>query len=221
MEVIRYRNLRYQLFTDSNDWESIVLTQISRWLRKTSWSWGRTCPSIMKNQHLLSRNMGNWSTPRWFGELLPERFIRNVQEKCHNLCNSRGLRRQTWFTTLHHTEKEFFPIKDMQTLPLSLLISLSWMMGSVLYSMGKIMKKFSDLYFSSYHRKLGWWRHKKRHVRNWDRALEWFYYWLLLVFNEKNKCEEKMRIHAKLIWVMLLLKWFYCCPSLVFNENNS
>ena len=31
---------------------------------------------------------------------------------------------------------------------------------SVLYSMGKIMKKISDLYFSTYHWKLGWWRHK-------------------------------------------------------------
>ena len=34
----------------------------------------------------------------------------------------------------------------------SVLIRFSWMMGSVLYSMGKIMKKFSDFYFSSY----GW-----------------------------------------------------------------
>ena len=25
---------------------------------------------------------------------------------------------------------------------------------------GKIMKKFSDFYFASYHRKLGWWRHR-------------------------------------------------------------
>ena len=33
----------------------------------------------------------------------------------------------------------------------------------VLYSMEKIIKKFSDLYFSSYHRKLGWWRRKKGH----------------------------------------------------------
>ena len=43
-------------------------------------------------------------------------------------------------------------ITDMQTsLPHSLLISLLWMMGSV----RKIIKKFSDLYFSSCHRKVG------------------------------------------------------------------
>ena len=68
-------------------------------------------------------------------------------------------------TTWHFTENDahifvcpnmgFFPVKDMQTPPPSLLISLLWMMESVLYSMGEIMKKFSDLYFSSYHRKLG------------------------------------------------------------------
>ena len=39
-------------------------------------------------------------------------------------------------------------IKDMQTpLPPSILISLLWMMESVLYSMGKIIKQFSDFYF--------------------------------------------------------------------------
>ena len=41
-----------------------------------------------------------------------------------------------------------------------LLISVLWMMGSVVYSTGKIMKKFSDLYFSSYHRKLGYFSRK-------------------------------------------------------------
>ena len=43
-------------------------------------------------------------------------------------------------------------IKDTQTPPPppSLSISLLWMMGSVLYSMGKIIKQFSDFYFSSY-----------------------------------------------------------------------
>ena len=49
-----------------------------------------------------------------------------------------------------------FPIKDMQTPPPpSVLIRFSWMNGSVLYSMGKIMRKISDLHFSSYHQKLG------------------------------------------------------------------
>ena len=40
----------------------------------------------------------------------------------------------------------------MQTPPPSLLISVLWMMfmDGVVYSTGKIMKKFSDLYFSSY-----------------------------------------------------------------------
>ena len=37
--------------------------------------------------------------------------------------------------------------------PPSVLIRLIWMMGSVLYSMGKVIKKFSDFYFSSYHEK--------------------------------------------------------------------
>ena len=37
--------------------------------------------------------------------------------------------------------------------PLSVLILLLWMIGSVLYSMGKIIKKFSDFYFSSYREK--------------------------------------------------------------------
>ena len=37
--------------------------------------------------------------------------------------------------------------------PPSLLISLLWLMGSVLCSMGKIIKKFSDFYFSSYREK--------------------------------------------------------------------
>ena len=55
-----------------------------------------------------------------------------------------------------------FPIKNTQTPP-SLLISLLWMMASVVHGMGKIMKTFLDLYFSSYHRKLGWWRLKKGH----------------------------------------------------------
>ena len=39
---------------------------------------------------------------------------------------------------------------DMQTTPPSLLISVLWMMGSVVYSMGNIIKQFSDFYFSSY-----------------------------------------------------------------------
>ena len=38
----------------------------------------------------------------------------------------------------------FFPLKDMQTPP-SVWIQFSWMMGSVLYSMGKIVKKFSAI----------------------------------------------------------------------------
>ena len=54
----------------------------------------------------------------------------------------------------------FFSLKDMQTPhPPSVLIRFLWMMGSVLYSIGKIMKNFSSLYFSSY-RKLVWWCHK-------------------------------------------------------------
>ena len=72
--------------------------------------------------------------------------------------------RKLWFLTLSEvlnpTSFGIFPIKDMQTPPPSLLISLLWMMGSVLYSVGKIKNKFSELYFSSYHQKLGWWRHK-------------------------------------------------------------
>ena len=35
-----------------------------------------------------------------------------------------------------------------------------WMVRSVLNRTGKIIKKFSDFYFSSYHRKLGWFFHK-------------------------------------------------------------
>ena len=35
-----------------------------------------------------------------------------------------------------------------------------WKVWSVLNRTGKIIIKFSDFYFSSYHRKLGWWRHK-------------------------------------------------------------
>ena len=41
------------------------------------------------------------------------------------------------------------PITDMQTPSPSLLISLLWMMGSVLFSIGKIVQKFSDFYLSS------------------------------------------------------------------------
>ena len=45
-------------------------------------------------------------------------------------------------------------IMDMQIPPpSSLLISLLGMMGSVLYSMGKIMKKFYDSYILSYREK--------------------------------------------------------------------
>ena len=38
--------------------------------------------------------------------------------------------------------------------PPSPLISLLWMMGSVLFSMGKIIKKFFNFYFSSYREKI-------------------------------------------------------------------
>ena len=51
-------------------------------------------------------------------------------------------------------------IKDMQAPPSPppLLISLLWMMRSVLYSMGKIMKKLSDFYFSNY---------REKFIENW------------------------------------------------------
>ena len=47
----------------------------------------------------------------------------------------------------------FFPTKDMQTPPSSVLIQFLWIMGSVLNRMKKIIKNFSDFYFSIYREK--------------------------------------------------------------------
>ena len=47
--------------------------------------------------------------------------------------------------------------------PLSEVVETLWKVGSVLNKTRKIFKKFSDFYFSSYHRKLGWFFSEKLH----------------------------------------------------------
>ena len=104
----------------------------------------------------------------------------------------------------------YLPITDMQTpLPPSLLISLLWIMGSKLYGMGKIMKKFSYLYFSSYHRKLGWWRHKNDTKMTISRKMKIRKIWKLVFFlfsrfpifhiilKNKNKILKFWKIYEK------------------------
>ena len=59
--------------------------------------------------------------------------------------------------------------------PPSILISLLWMMGSVLNSMGRIIKKFSYIYFSSY---------REKFIENW-RFLE--QKWRIMTITRKIK----------------------------------
>ena len=70
---------------------------------------------------------------------------------------------KNYFLCFMSQKNQLGPKEGYANHPSSVLIRFLWMMGNVLYSTGKIMNKFSDLYFSSYHQILGWWRHKKWH----------------------------------------------------------
>ena len=64
------------------------------------------------------------------------------------------------FLTRTYILNGLFPTYGHTDLPpsseVSPLKNWLWMVRSVLNRMGKIIKKFSNFYFSSYHRKLGW-----------------------------------------------------------------
>ena len=65
---------------------------------------------------------------------------------------------------------------DPPSSKVSLLRKWLWMVRSALNRTGKIIKKFSDFYFLSYHRKLGWRRHKNDHnLKNKNRKIIFFF----------------------------------------------
>ena len=61
------------------------------------------------------------------------------------------------------------PLTNMQTPPPSEVVEILWKVRSVLNWTGKIIKKFSNFYFLSYHRKLGDFFTKKTISKNKNR----------------------------------------------------
>ena len=60
---------------------------------------------------------------------------------------------------------------------------LLWMVRSVLNRTGKIIKKFSDFYFSSYHRKLGWFFRKNDTKMVITRKIKIVEFWNLVLLS--------------------------------------
>ena len=96
--------------------------------------------------------------------------------------------------------------------PPSVLIRFSWMVGSVLYSMGKIMKKISDLHFSSYNRKLRW----KKNWKFWRKKKCWLRFSVAtlfrLAFSQLRTCRHPTPSHQ--FWSLTFYGWYRTTHSL-------